>query len=335
MNSKKAERYWQDTGCNMHKIATENIVNMHKTVLLDESITNISPVEDGVFVDATIGLGGHTKQLLEACNFNVRIIGMDVDDSALEMASQRLNNYKEQIEFVNRNFICIDKSLDELGIKEVDGIIADLGMSSFQLDHSGKGFSFNKQEPLDMRMDPSIQFTAYDLVNEMEADELEHIFKTYGEERFAKNIARTIVKKRENKPIQTSSELAAIISNSVPKKFHPKKRHPATKSFQALRIAINNELENLQIFIEKSVKLLKPGGRLVIISFHSLEDRIVKRVYKKMDSPCICPTDFPVCRCGKEPQLKIITKNPVTPGDEEINYNPRARSSKMRVGEKL
>lgn len=319
----------------MHKIATEKIVDLHKTVLLDECIANISPVEDGVFVDATIGLGGHTDMLLEACNFKARIVGMDVDDQALEMVSQRLKQYKDRIDLVNRNFISIDSSLQELGIKKVNGIIADLGMSSFQLDHSGKGFSFSKQEPLDMRMDPSIQFTAYDLVNEMDEEELRYIFKKYGEEKFAGNIARAIIKKRENKPIQTSSELAAIISNSIPKKFHPKKRHPATKSFQALRIAINNELENLQIFIEKSVKLLKPGGRLVIISFHSLEDRIVKNIFKKLQSPCICPPDFPVCRCGKEPVLKLITKNPVTPGQDEISQNPRSRSSKMRVGEKL
>ncbi len=319
----------------MQKFATDNIANIHKSVLLDESITGLSPVEDGVFVDATMGLGGHTKSLFEACNCKSRIIGMDVDESAIEIARERLSGHKEHIEFVNKNFINIDKSLEELGIKEVDGIIADLGMSSFQLDHSGKGFSFNKQEPLDMRMDPSLQFTAYDLINEMDINELIHIFKTYGEERFAKNISRAIVKNRATKPIQTSSELAALISNSIPRKFHPKRRHPATKSFQALRIAINNELDNLKIFVEKSVKLLKPGGRLVIISFHSLEDRIVKRLFRKMASPCICPHDLPVCSCGKIPELKIINKSPITPGENEIEDNPRARSSKMRIGEKI
>lgn len=322
-------------GFNMQKFAKENFENMHKSVLLEESISSLSPMEDGVFVDATIGLGGHTKSLIEACNCNSRIIGMDVDDSALEIAKERLSAHKDQIEFVNKNFINIDKSLNEFGVKQVDGIIADLGMSSYQLDHSGKGFSFNKQEPLDMRMDPSLQFTAYDLINEMDINELEYIFRTYGEEKFAKNISRAIIKSRESKAIQTSSELAALISNSIPKKFHPKRRHPATKSFQALRIAINNELENLKIFIEKSVKLLKPGGRLVIISFHSLEDRIVKKVFRKLHSPCICPPDFPICSCGKEPEFKIVNKNPITPTENEISENPRSRSSKMRVGEKL
>lgn len=319
----------------MQKFATDNIENIHKTVLLEESITGLSPVEDGVYVDATMGLGGHTKSLYEACNCKSKIIGMDVDEDALKIARERLFEHKENIEFVNKNFINIDKSLEELGINQVDGIIADLGMSSFQLDHSGKGFSFNKQEPLDMRMDPSLQFTAYDLINEMDMNELVYILKTYGEEKFAKNISRAILKNRKNKPIQTSSELAALISNSIPRKFHPKRRHPATKSFQALRIAINNELDNLKIFIEKSVSLLKPKGRLVIISFHSLEDRIVKKLFKKMDSPCICPPDLPMCSCGKKAELKIISKNPITPSEREIADNPRSRSSKMRIGEKL
>lgn len=319
----------------MQKFATDNIENIHKTVLLEESITGLSPVEDGVYVDATMGLGGHTKSLYEACNCKSKIIGMDVDEDALKIARERLFEHKENIEFVNKNFINIDKSLEELGINQVDGIIADLGMSSLQLDHSGKGFSFNKQEPLDMRMDPSLQFTAYDLINEMDMNELVYILKTYGEEKFAKNISRAILKNRKNKPIQTSSELAALISNSIPRKFHPKRRHPATKSFQALRIAINNELDNLKIFIEKSVSLLKPKGRLVIISFHSLEDRIVKKLFKKMDSPCICPPDLPMCSCGKKAELKIISKNPITPSEREIADNPRSRSSKMRIGEKL
>ena len=319
----------------MQKFAIDNLENIHKSVLLDESITGLSPVEDGVFVDATMGLGGHTKSLLEACNCNSTIVGMDVDENALAIAKERLAEYKDKIEFVNKNFINIDKCLEELEISKVDGIIADLGMSSFQLDHSGKGFSFNKQEPLDMRMDPALQFTTYDLVNEMDLEELVHIFKTYGEEKFAKNISRAILKNRKTKPIQTSSELAALISNSIPKKFHPKRKHPATKSFQALRIAINNELDNLKVFIEKSVKLLKPGGRLVIISFHSLEDRIVKRLFRKMASPCICPPDLPICSCGREPEIKLINKSPITPCEKEIEDNPRARSSRLRIGEKL
>ena len=319
----------------MQKFAELDIDSIHKSVLLQESIKYLCPMEDGVYIDATMGLGGHTKSLLEACNYKSKIIGMDVDENALNFSRERLEGHEDNVEFVNKNFVNIDKALDELEIEKVDGIIADLGISSFQLDHSTKGFSFSRSEPLDMRMDASLRFTAYDLVNEMDQTELEHIFKVYGEERFARNIAKLIIKNRENKPIQTSSELAAIISNSIPRKFHPKRIHPATKSFQALRIAINNELENLKLFIDKAVSLLNPKGRLVIISFHSLEDRIVKKTFKKYESPCICPPDLPMCSCGKEAQLKLVNKSPIKPTEEEIVENPRSRSSKMRVAEKL
>ena len=215
----------------------------------------------------------------------------------------------------------------------VDGIVADLGISSFQLERSGKGFSFNRNEFLDMRMDAGLQFSAYDLVNEMRGEELEYILRKYGEEKFARRIANSIVKSRTKKPIQTSFELASIISNSIPKKFHPKKTHPATKTFQALRISINNELDNLAIFIEEAVKILNTGARLVIISFHSLEDRIVKNMFRKLDSPCACPPDLPVCACGKFQQVRRVTRSVVRPGRREVEENPKARSSKMRVAE--
>lgn len=319
----------------MQKFAEINIDNLHKPVLLEESIKYLCPMEDGVYIDATMGLGGHTKSLIEACNNNAKIIGMDVDENALNVARERLAEYQDNIVFVNKNYINIDNTISDLNIKKVNGIIADLGLSSFQLDHSGKGFSFNKNEPLDMRMDASLQFTAYDLVNEMDQSELENIFKIYGEERFSRNISKSIIKNRVSKPIQTSSELAALVSNSIPKKFHPKRIHPATKTFQALRIAINNELENLKIFIEKAIKILKPGGRIVIISFHSLEDRIIKKTFKKFHSPCICPPDLPICSCGNIPNFKIINKSPIRPQESEIIENPRARSAKMRVGEKI
>lgn len=319
----------------MQKYAEVNEENLHKPVLLEESIEYLCPMEDGVYVDATMGLGGHTKSLVEACNSRVKVIGMDVDEDALEFAEKRLSEYNDNIEFVNKNFINIDNTIRDLDIDSVDGIIADLGISSYQIDHSTRGFSFSRNEPLDMRMDASLQFTAYDLVNEMEETELEHIFKVFGEERFAKNIAKSIIKNREKKTIQTTTELAALISNSIPRKFHPKKIHPATKSFQALRIAINNELDNLKIFIEKAVNVLKPGGRLVIISFHSLEDRIVKRMFKSLESPCICPPDLPICSCERKQMLKILNKSPVRPGEKELMENPRARSSKLRAGEKI
>ena len=319
----------------MNKLAQqfENIT--HKSVLLKESVEYLRPIEDGVYIDATLGLGSHTRHLFESTNLNSRIIGFDVDEEAISIAKERLADYKDNIHFINKNFYEIDCVSSELNLTEVDGIIADLGMSSYQLEHSNRGFSFMRSEPLDMRMDAKLQFTAYDLVNEMSLEELSNLFRDYGEESFSKKIAKSIIKSRQQKPLQTSKELAALISNSIPRKFHPKRIHPATKTFQALRIAVNNELENLIIFIEKAVKLLKKGGRLVIISFHSLEDRIVKNSFKELQSSCICPPDLPVCRCEKESSVKIITRSPVTPGEEEMIENPRARSSKMRVVERI
>ena len=319
----------------MNKLAQEVENITHKSVLLKESIEYIRPIEDGVYIDATLGLGSHTRHLLESTNFSSRIIGFDVDEEAISIAKERLSDYKDNIHFLNKNFYEIDCVSSEFNLDEVDGIIADLGMSSYQLEHSNRGFSFMRSEPLDMRMDAKLQFTAYDLVNEMSAEELSNLFRDYGEESFSKKIAKSIIKSRQQKPIQTSKELAALISNSIPRKFHPKKIHPATKSFQALRIAVNNELENLKIFIEKAVKLLKPGGRLVIISFHSLEDRIVKQSFKELHASCICPPEIPVCACEKESIVKIITRSPVTPGEDEMIENPRSRSSKMRVVEKI
>jgi len=319
----------------MNKVAHEVENITHKSVLLKEAIEYLRPIEDGVYIDATLGLGSHTRHLLESTNLNSRVIGFDVDEESIKIARDRLSGFRDNIHFMNKNFYEIDCISSELNLTEVDGIIADLGMSSFQLEHSKRGFSFMKNEPLDMRMDAKLQFTAYDLVNEMSVEELSNLFRDYGEESFSRKIAKSIIKSREQKPLQTSKELAALISNSIPRKFHPKRIHPATKTFQALRIAVNNELENLETFIEKAVKLLKVGGRLVIISFHSLEDRIVKNYFKDLHSSCICPTDLPVCRCEKESTVKIITRSPIKPGEEEILENPRARSSKMRVVERI
>ena len=319
----------------MSKLA-EDIGNVvHTSVLVKETIEYLCPIEDGVYIDATIGLGGHTKSILEATNCSSKVIGFDVDEDALAISKSRLSQYGNKVEFINKNFSDIDLVMDELGIEKVDGIIADLGMSSFQLEQSGRGFSFLKDEPLDMRMDPKLQFTAYDLIKEMSFEELRDVIKDYGEENFAKQVAQAVVKSRQSKPIQTSKELAAIVSSSIPKKFHPKKIHPATKTFQALRIAVNNELQNLKTFINKAINLLKKGGRLIIISFQSLEDKIVKSTFKYLSSNCICPPDLPSCGCDKESVIKIITKSPITPGEEEIIDNPRSRSSKMRVGERI
>ncbi len=307
----------------------------HIPVLLREVLDFLNPKEDGVYIDATLGLGGHTMGILEACSGRCKVIGMDMDCDAIEIASNRLKHFRKNITYVNKNFIYIDSVVSELGTDKIDGIIADIGISSYQLESSGRGFSFLRNEPLDMRMDPGAQFTAFDLVNELSYEELANLIYKLGEEKFSRKIAKTIIRHRKEKPIRTSAELAAIVSNAIPKKFHPKRIHPATKTFQALRIAVNNELENLEVFINKAVKILKPGGRLVIISFHSLEDRIVKRTFKKLGAGCTCPPDLPECICGNKSILKILTKQPITPTKHELEQNPRARSSKMRVGEKI
>ncbi len=260
---------------------------------------------------------------------------MDVDQEAIDIARKNLAKYNSGVIFRNSNFSEIDRVLLDLEIAEVDGIVADLGMSSYQLDSSERGFSFSRDEKLDMRMDSRLRFTAFDLVNEMSADEIAKVLKIYGEERWSKRIAKRVVQARSEKPITSSAELANLVYEAVPKKFHPAKIHPATKTFQAFRIAVNHELERIEEFIEKAIPFLKSGGRLVIISFHSLEDRLVKTQFQHFSSPCICPPDLPRCGCGKRSELRILTRSPLVPGDAETINNPRSRSAKMRVGEKL
>lgn len=306
---------------------------LHSPVMARETAEYLDLPNGAVVVDATVGLGGHSEHLLRQYPSISKVIGMDVDENSLKKAGKRLSAWHKKVELVNKNFIHVGKTIKSMQIDCVDGIVADLGISSYQLERSGKGFSFRKNEFLDMRMDGSLQFSAYDLVNEMKGEELEYIFRNYGEEKFAAKISNSIVKSRVKKTIQTSKELASIVSNSIPKKFHPKKTHPATKTFQALRISINNELDNLNTFIEEAVKILDAGARLAIISFHSLEDRIVKNAFRKLGAPCVCPPDFPVCACGKVRQLKTVTRSVVTPSKSEVAENARARSSKMRVAE--
>lgn len=307
----------------------------HSPVMAKEVVEYLDLPEGAVVVDATVGLGGHSEHILNKYPSISKLIGMDVDQSAISLAEGRLSTSGEKTEMVNRNFIHIKSTVNSTGIDYLDGIVADLGLSSFQLERSGKGFSFVRNEFLDMRMDAGLQFSAYDLVNEMKREELEYILRKYGEEKFAGKIANSIVKARTRKPIQTSLELASIISSSIPKKFHPKKIHPATKTFQALRISVNNELDNLVTFIEQAVEILKVGARLVIISFHSLEDRIVKNMFRKLESPCVCPSDLAVCACRRVQQMKILTRSVLRPEKEEVKENPRARSSKMRVAERV
>ena len=335
-NSKRAGTYLRDKDfSDMESAAMEIEGPVHVPVMADEVTKYLVTRPEGIYIDATLGLGGHTKSILESTGCKCLVVGLDVDEEAMSLAREALSRYNGHVIFKNSNFSDIDKVLESLEIKEVDGIVADLGMSSYQLDSSERGFSFMKDEPLDMRMDPRLRFTAYDLVNEMGADEISRVLRMYGEEKWAPKIAKRIVEKRKTSPIKTSSELAELVSQAIPAKFHPPRTHPATRTFQALRIAVNNELENIKEFLKKAVNALKSGGRLVVISFHSLEDRIVKNFFQGLSSPCICPPGLPVCGCGKKKTIEILTRSPILPGEEEIIANPRARSAKMRVGEKI
>lgn len=335
-NLKKAGKFLQHKDYKtVENAILEQKAPAHIPVMTEEVLDNLITREDGLYVDATLGLGGHTKSILDHTNYQSRIIGLDVDEEAIAIASNNLPKYKSNVVFRNSNFSEIDRVLLDLEIEEVDGIVADLGMSSFQLDSSQRGFSFIRDERLDMRMDARLRFTAFDLVNEMSVDEISKVLKVYGEERWSRRIAKRIVQTREDKPISTSAELANLVYEAIPRKFHPARIHPATKTFQAFRIAVNHELDNIEEFIGKAIPLLKTGGRLVIISFHSLEDRIVKNLFQNLHSPCICPPDLPMCGCGKKSEINIITRSPLIPSEEEVMNNPRSRSAKMRVGEKL
>jgi len=335
-NLKRAGKYLQHKDYKtMENAILEQKAPTHIPVMTEEVINYLVTRMDGLYVDATLGLGGHTKSILNHTNYQSRIIGLDVDEEAIAIAGDNLSKYKSNVVFRNSNFSELDRVLLDLEIGEVDGIVADLGMSSFQLDLSGRGFSFIRDEQLDMRMDARLRFTAFDLINEMSVDEISKVLKVYGEERWSRRIAKRIVQTREDKPISTSAELANLVYEAIPKKFHPAKIHPATKTFQAFRIAVNHELDNIEEFIGKAVPLLKTGGRLVIISFHSLEDRIVKNLFQHLSSPCICPPDMPQCGCGKRSELKIVTRSPLVASEAEVLSNPRSRSAKMRVGEKL
>lgn len=318
----------------MAKPALEEQI-VHKPVMVREVIEFLNPSPGGIYVDATLGLGGHTEAILKASGTKARVIGFDVDEEALSLAKKRLCAFSENIVFVNENFSRIEEVLKSLGIEEVDGVVADLGLSSFQLEGSKRGFSFLRDEPLDMRMDKRIGVTAFNLINELDFEELYNIFKTYGEERWAIRIARCIIRYRSQKPIKTTLELAEIVSEAIPKRFHPRGIHPATRVFQALRIAVNKELENLEVFLRKAIPLLKRGGKIAVISFHSLEDRKVKNVFREFSLSCICPPGLPVCGCGRRGMLRVLTRSPVRPSSQEVSNNPRARSAKLRVGERI
>lgn len=307
----------------------------HKSVMAKEVMEYLVTNPEGVYVDATLGLGGHTMAVLEFTDYKSRVIGLDVDEEAISISADLLSKHQSQVVLRNSNFTNIDDVLEDLGVGLVDGILADFGMSSFQIESSERGFSFMRDEALDMRMDLRLRFTAYDLVNEMSIDEISKVLKIYGEEKWARRIAKRIVESRKDGPIKTSAELAKVVYDAIPRKFHPARIHPATKTFQAFRIAVNNELDNIKEFIDKAVYLLRPGGRLVIISFHSLEDRLVKSAFRRLSATCVCPPGMPQCGCGKRSEIRVITRSPMLPGEDEIFVNPRARSAKMRVGERI
>ena len=302
----------------------------HISVLLNECIDNLNITPDGIYVDGTMGGGGHSLEIAKRLTTG-RLICIDQDPNAHEAAGKRLAEYKDRITFVRDNFGNIADILDSLGIEKIDGMLLDIGVSSHQLDEAERGFSYQQDAPLDMRMNPDRPFSAYDVVNGYDEDELDRVIFTYGEERWARRIAQFIVKERENKPIETTGELVDIIKKAVPKGARKDGPHPAKRTFQAIRIEVNGELEVLQRAIDDVAARLAVGGRLCIITFHSLEDRIVKEAFRKQENPCICPPQFPVCVCGKKPLGRVITRKPILPSKEELEENPRSRSAKLRV----
>ena len=303
----------------------------HVTVLKDEMIAGVNVKAGATYIDMTLGGGGHTEEILKR---GAAVIGIDRDDNAIKAASERLAGKYDKFIAVKSNFAEVMSVVKSLNFSGVDGVVMDLGVSSHQLDEAERGFSYMNDAPLDMRMDRSEEKTARDIVNGYSERELCRIIADYGEERWAKRIAEFIVRAREEKPIETTFELVDIIKAAVPKGARQDGPHPAKRTFQAIRIELNGELEILEGAIENAVSVLSPGGRIGIITFHSLEDRIVKNTFKKLADGCVCPKEFPVCTCGNKPKINIITRKPIIPSDDEINTNPRARSAKLRIAEK-
>ena len=307
----------------------------HKSVLLYETVDELNIKPDGIYVDGTLGGGGHSYEIAGRLSEGGRLIGIDQDEDAIKAASKRLEPYMDRVTIVRNNYCNMDKVLDELGIDKVDGIMLDLGVSSYQLDAADRGFTYNVDTALDRRMDQRQEITAKDIVNEYSEFDLYRIIRDYGEDRFAKNIAKHIVAARQEKPIETTFELNDIIKAAIPMKVRATGGHPSKRTYQAIRIELNKELEVLENSIDMMIDRLKPEGRLCIITFHSLEDRIVKTRFRNNENPCTCPPSFPACVCGKVPKGRVITRKPVVPTDEEINENSRSKSSKLRVFERV
>ena len=306
----------------------------HVSVLLDECIQALNIKPDGIYVDGTLGGAGHSYHIAEKLTTG-RLIGIDRDPVALAAAGKRLEPFGDRVTLVHSNFCRMAQVLEELGIPGVDGILLDLGVSSPQLDDGSRGFSYMADAPLDMRMDSGDALTAYTVVNTWPQEELKRILYDYGEERYAPAIAAAIVRRRETAPIETTLELVDVIRSAMPAAALREKQHPAKRSFQAIRIAVNDELNSVSQAMETMIPKLNPGGRLAVITFHSLEDRIVKSAMAAGAKGCICPPEFPVCVCGRKPQVKLLTRKPIVSGEEELDQNPRARSAKLRVCEKL
>ena len=305
----------------------------HRPVLLDECIDALQIKPDGVYVDGTLGRAGHSSEIVRRLTTG-RLIALDRDETALAAARERLADYMDRVTLVHSNFSSLGEVLDGLGVDSVDGMLFDLGVSSPQLDDANRGFSYKQDAPLDMRMDASAPLTARELVNTASYEELRRILYEYGEERYAPQIAKAICAAREQKTVETTLELAELIRGAMPAKALREKQHPAKRSFQAIRIAVNDELSELPPMLDAAEAHLKPGGRLAVITFHSLEDRIVKQKLRELATGCICPPEFPVCVCGRTPKMKLVTRKPIVSGEAELHENPRARSAKLRVAEK-
>lgn len=307
---------------------------VHKSVLLDEVIEGLDIKENGTYVDGTLGGAGHAGHVCERLGTDGRFIGIDQDEDAIKVSTERLKKYGDKVTIVRSNYSDMPDVVHELGISGVDGITLDLGVSSFQLDTAERGFSYRMDAPLDMRMDTRQPLSAETVVNEYTESELFHIIKNYGEDKFAKNIAKHIVMERGKHPIETTGQLNEVIRRAIPMKFQKTSGHPSKRTFQAIRIELNRELDVLRETLDDMIDMLNPGGRICIITFHSLEDRIVKSAFRKNENPCTCPSHFPVCVCGNISKGKVITRKPILPSEEELMYNSRSKSAKLRIFER-
>lgn len=306
----------------------------HKSVLLEETVNGLNIKPDGIYVDGTLGGGGHAEEVCKRLSSKGSFIGIDQDAAAIEAASARLRGFGERVTIIRSNYCDMKRRLQEIGIDKVDGIVLDLGVSSYQLDTADRGFSYRVDAPLDMRMDTRQDMTARDIVNDYSEMDLFRIIRDYGEDKFAKNIAKHIVMEREKGPIETTGQLIEIIRHAIPMKFQKTSGHPAKRTFQAIRIELNRELDVLRESLDDMIDMLNTDGRICIITFHSLEDRIVKSAFKKNENPCTCPSHFPVCVCGNVSKGKVVTRKPILPGEEELEYNSRSKSAKLRIFER-